>query len=392
MNPFIFISHSAKEDAANELLTRLETGLTALGWDVFVDRERLTPGAEWRDQLHTALGVCDAAVILFSKAAYDDSEWVLKEATIFGWRRALDPEFRVIPVVFPEISRRALSSGRYSPVALGELTPIAASDQNVVQLIHQALEPSLSGRSPVDRIQRAITGRLQRVPAADLQSAAARLGHRLPWSAKLQQQDRLARDLLHCDLSRVRDALSEISTFLTGRELREIVNLLVPFTVDPLAVASIPKVALEQRPGRRPALAVNTRSEATGERYVQRARCHPDAWTVFKLANAGGHDDAGSLRNELLRAMRDQYPDLASLSAEEIAETLEYLLREGTPVFVLIHGPVEAATLRLLRSEFRACTFLVLAGDQCDEQQLASAGVQLLTPRLDNAREKLTAT
>src|SRR5438046_1225339 len=129
VKPLVFISHSAHEESAEALLTTLDEGLQRLGWAVFVDRMRLAPGAQWREQLHSALAVCDAAVILFSRAAYEDSVWVLKESTIFEWRASLDHDgsFPIVPVLFDEVDRKELAGGRFAALTLGERVPVCAT-------------------------------------------------------------------------------------------------------------------------------------------------------------------------------------------------------------------------------------------------------------------------
>jgi len=390
--PFLFISHSAKEKPTERLLKKLEKGLGELGWNVFVDRTRLEPGALWREQLHSALAVCDAAVILFSRAAYEDSIWVLKEATIFEWRASLDrATFPIVPVLFPEISHEDLTKGRFRALTLGERQPVRANAKNVVQEVHKALGTPRLGRSPLEPILHAIASRLKNVDARDLAQTHGHLGDTLVWGGELDLRERFARDLLHADFTAVRRVLMDIATFLDAAAIREIINLLAPFTVDPVAVAPIPGIALRKPPRDHVAIAINSRSEDTGNRYIQRARCHPDPWTVVRIANAGGHDQAGSLTAELFRAMRDQWPELDDASDRDIVAVLNAELNDGNPIFVLMHGFVEKAAMEALRAEFPACTFLVLAGENCDEERLRTATVELLLPRLDPEREKIIA-
>jgi len=391
--PFLFISHSAKEKPTEKLLSKLAKGLEDLGWNVFVDRTRLEPGALWRDQLHSALAVCDAAVILFSRAAYEDSIWVLKEATIFEWRAGLerDGSFPIVPVLFPEVTQEDLTRGHFRALTLGERQPVQTASGNVVKQVHKALGTPRLGRSPLEPIQHAIAARLKSVDTRDLARAAAHLGETLMWGGELDVRERFARDLLHADLTAVRNVLTEIAAFLDPRAIRDIIEYLAPFTVDPVAVAPIPGVALKKPPRDRVALAINSRAENTGRRYIQRARCHPDPWPVVRLANAGGHDQAGSLTAELFRAMRDEWPELAGVSDREIVAMLDAELGEGNPIFVLVHGFVEKAAVDALRAEFPACAFLVLAGEDCDEERLRMATVELLLPRMDSERERTIA-
>ena len=384
----MFLSHSAGGDQpALDLLNDLSTGLTARGWDVYVDEERLLPGTLWRHQLHTALAACDAAAILFSRKAYEDSEWVLKEATIFRWRYSLDPEFRLVPILFPEVTRKELSEKRYQPLAIGEFVPVDKNAADIVDAVDKALGPKRVGLSPIQRIQRAIAQRLKHIDDGALKIAAQQLGTTLSWKAQLPMHEQLARDLFHAELPLVRRALEEIADDLGATRVREIILQLEPFTVEPLAIAPIPRIARHavtaDEP--RPVLAVNTREESTGKRYVQRARCHTLHWPVVTLANAGGSDIPGSLAGELLREIRERY--YKDKTDPQIRELLGESQRDGMPLFVLVHGPIDAFTVDELQREFPHCVFVVLAHD-ATAADLEDSGVELLDPKLDPVREQ----
>jgi hypothetical protein len=123
---------------------------------------------------------------------------------------------------------------------------------------------------------------------------------------------------------------------------------------------------------------------------VQRARCSAEPWSLVTLANAGGADDEGSLAAELLKAFRDQYfPDSDDA---EIRDMLDVSQQEGTPFFVLVHGPIAATTIDALRREFASCVFFVLAGETTDDAGMAQDGIQVLVPKLDSAQEKNART
>jgi hypothetical protein len=107
----LFVSHSSRLDevpqgagdkAANwRLLGEICDALEARYGDsirILVDRDGLFPGDDWSRELNLWLAECQAAVILVSRRAMDQSHWVAKEAAILGWRKALDPEFTLIPV------------------------------------------------------------------------------------------------------------------------------------------------------------------------------------------------------------------------------------------------------------------------------------------------------
>jgi TIR domain len=293
LEPLVFLSHSARDDQdALDVLDALVKGLPKRGWDVYVDEERLKPGTLWRHQLHTALGACDAAVILFSRKAYD-SEWVLKESTIFRWRFSLDPNFMIVPVLFPKVKRPELSAGDYRPLLLGELGVVELPQADVVAAVDAALGPKRSHSGPIERLQQSIAEKFANVSTKTLNEAAAKLGKRLDWKRQRKPHEELAFHLFHADIAEVRAALRIAAPEMeSGADIRFVVNTLEPFTIDPFAVAPIPEIVRhDAAAGARPAIAINSQHEDTGTRYIQRARCAPDPWSVITLVNAGGAQD-----------------------------------------------------------------------------------------------------
>jgi len=111
----LFISHSSRLDESEhsddpEKNINLELLLEVIKdikqeygecIDVLVDKDEhgLLVGHDWEKRLNEWLGECHAAIILFSKRARENSNWVKKEATILSWRRELDKEFILIPVL-----------------------------------------------------------------------------------------------------------------------------------------------------------------------------------------------------------------------------------------------------------------------------------------------------
>ncbi len=110
----LFISHSSRLDDMDQerldqdhnwrlleetcKLLRQEYGDSI---EILVDQDAhgLYPGCDWEYRFNEWLAECHAAIILFSKRARTQSNWVKKEATILSWRRELDPNFTLIPVL-----------------------------------------------------------------------------------------------------------------------------------------------------------------------------------------------------------------------------------------------------------------------------------------------------
>jgi len=69
--------------------------------EILVDKDEkgLPAGHDWEKRLNEWLAECHAAVILLSKRAIENSNWVKKEAAILSWRRELDKNFLLIPIL-----------------------------------------------------------------------------------------------------------------------------------------------------------------------------------------------------------------------------------------------------------------------------------------------------
>lgn len=137
--PQIFISHSAKDAEAKAVLDALDDRLRAVGFEVLLDKERLQPGAMWRDDLHRWMDVCRAAVILLSNDALT-SAWVMQEATILAGRRSRDQQFVVLPVLLSRVQRSDFAQGPFASLAINQIqaahedTPAAIAEQVVQRL------------------------------------------------------------------------------------------------------------------------------------------------------------------------------------------------------------------------------------------------------------------
>jgi hypothetical protein len=73
--PFVFISHSSKDNA---YVRKLADDWRTQGINVWVDFEAIEDGARWLQRIEQAVTDCDAAVIVMSAGARE-SEWVERE-------------------------------------------------------------------------------------------------------------------------------------------------------------------------------------------------------------------------------------------------------------------------------------------------------------------------
>ena len=173
----LFLSHSSRlddiehrhpdDDANRRLLREVCDGLKAHFGEavhILVDRDGLIPGDDWNRELNLWLAECHAAVILVSRRALTKSDWVAKEAAILGWRKALDPDFTLIPVTIEGESCAAdLGRGFFGSLDMGRIQAVHAqrsAEQIVAQVARGfAREETLTrgcGHTPLDLLRDAV--------------------------------------------------------------------------------------------------------------------------------------------------------------------------------------------------------------------------------------------
>lgn len=139
----VFISHSAKDAIADDVLNKLYENLSQ-NFEVLLDRERLEPGVEWRLELFSWLERCHGAVILLSEDALESS-WVLQESTILNWRRHYEKDFTLIPVLLPSVNQGRLETGWFSAIDLTRIQMVSGNNgDEIVKSIVKTVESSQS--------------------------------------------------------------------------------------------------------------------------------------------------------------------------------------------------------------------------------------------------------
>ena len=110
----LFVSHSSKTSENVELLHQLwaKLGQAGTGCQVLFDQGcTIVGGADWYKAISRWMAECHAAVILFSKTALYDSDWVKKEANNLAWRKELQGNFILIPVMLDGLEPKDLEQG-----------------------------------------------------------------------------------------------------------------------------------------------------------------------------------------------------------------------------------------------------------------------------------------
>ena len=348
----VFISHSAKEPAASAALDDLSNRLKQAHHTVLLDRERLKPNMAWRQEIHTWMALCHATVVLFSPSALT-SDWVKKEATITSWRRSLDPAFIFIPVLIPPVRRANLEEHGFGPLALGEIEfgqPGAMSEiaDRLSALIGTIPETPMDGW--IAKLSLVLVEVEKRNPEV-LRRAAAAAGVDLEWDPALSASDRLARRLIHAEPEAITAVVERFADVLPSYEkaLSEMVEVLVPAWVDPVAVADVPDVA--GRPGQPRTIVINGTEPWVGETYVKRAGLGTRRWEIVQANNVAGED-------------ADQQVDRI---VEEILESAR------GPVQVGSDAPLEAVLKQVAKLSVRNRFFAVIpSGHTLTTDQVAA--------------------
>ncbi len=348
----VFISHSAKEPAASAALDDLSNRLKQAHHTVLLDRERLKPNMAWRQEIHTWMALCHATVVLFSPSALDvrlgqegsDHNLV---ASVAG------PGVHLHPGPIPLVRRANLEEHGFGPLALGEIEfgqPGAMSEiaDRLSALIGTIPETPMDGW--IAKLSLVLVEVEKRNPEV-LRRAAAAAGVDLEWDPALSASDRLARRLIHAEPEAITAVVERFADVLPSYEkaLSEMVEVLVPAWVDPVAVADVPDVA--GRPGQPRTIVINGTEPWVGETYVKRAGLGTRRWEIVQANNVAGED-------------ADQQVDRI---VEEILESAR------GPVQVGSDAPLEAVLKQVAKLSVRNRFFAVIpSGHTLTTDQVAA--------------------
>lgn len=412
----IFISHGQDKTVAAELkfvkdLARaLETkDEFGSGHEVLLDKKRIDPGADWAGVLHDMLAECQAAILLLSPRAIE-RDWVLKEATVLAYRKAMDENFPIFPALIGGLKSEQLKGKSFSPLALGAIQALNGVDQP--KAIAAAVKRELGKldgdlpTTPLDGLARDLGAWIAKASnTAELEKVCEELyDDKVQW---LPQQGRRAEQrarVIARGIVRERDPppalLGQLIKRLhrsagLDREAAEIVlTLASPLWVNPNAAAQLADVAGRNRastdvPPRGISVALDSSLlHFTPDRYARRVLLPTtDAEVVCTIA--GGGSDC--LDRELPARVRAAYKrhmslpaDLPDAQVDKRMATTGKPLAEASAVFFLIPKPLpDADLLRTLQTTFPRVTFIL----QHDGRAQLPPWVQALSPPLDPSLE-----
>jgi len=389
----VFISHSAKEPYADRFLKTLSKTLTTAGFDVLVDRERLNQGMIWRDDLYSWMGLCHAAIILLSESAVrEGSVWVPRECSILLWRRALDPDFLIIPVYLGSVIPESLKSGNFADLRLEDVQAAPQGAPNrVVKAICQRLKKlkQRNDPTPLERVAEQIAFLLKDVPGDVVSRIAANLQVDLGrWTPTANPYFTLALKLSQVNLKQAIAEIENLVAYLDGSTTDRLLALVAPSWVDLCAARWVADCA---RRDPRPALILNAKSFFSANMYVRRASCQPHktSWPVFHPSGIHGEKPVAELADEIENCLIHGFgitPD--PIDQRGLKERMKNVLRirhkQGKPVFIVLQfSPELANILPKLQAALPLLTFFLLSGDDFpNPDHLGPAINRMLEPRL----------
>ncbi|MBL8291572.1 MAG: toll/interleukin-1 receptor domain-containing protein [Bryobacterales bacterium] len=394
--PRIFVSHSNNDPPAQDWLDRISQALDREGFEVLLDRKRLTPGSSWRDEIYSWLGLCHGAVILVSDAAVrPGSIWVPRETSILLWRRTLEPDLVVVPVCLPSIDPVQLGTGVFADTLLNEITACREScPEDTAQAVLERFRRLTAPKTALELLALRVAELLKSVSDAAIEEAMEQLqGDLAPSCLNEATRYRLALALLSVRFNDAIDAIEILAEFLDSAKADQLLAIVSPSWVDLCAARWLAECAT--RADNKPAAILNASTMFSAQMYVYRAGCRPPKtrWPVIPITAVHGERVADELCGEVEASLISEFrldddPFSQNLGAR-LRAMLDERQRQRKPVFVALrYSPAVAAELSQLQRAFPAVTFILLSGDQFPpEAQLTAKNVLLIKPELPLGEE-----
>lgn len=411
MKPLVFLSHSCNGDPA--LLPADDPHRARLEWaqlvcsavmgqlnddfDVWLDRDRIEPGALWRLEIFTALHRCAAGVLLLDDDAFA-SPWVRQEAMILNFRRRLNPAFVLVPVLLDGGSSRRFDDREWSPLGLRDIQALKQSHEEVADEVAcrlRNLVPCAEDAAMADWVA-TIGGHLRPLATTHPEklSGACAILRITPddWAAdNASAIAPFAQALLSADQVTIGKVLrQDLRAAMADREARqELRRLLLPLWVDLAAAAGV-AAALGGPADVRRAL-LNTDDEDVAREYVDRAvHCANDVLVVRHTA-VYGEDGELEIFGELEQLVIAETP--GRRKGRYTAAQFEKWLAEYGWRMVLLLGvrlsPDRTADLiGRLTARFPGLAVFVLTGPALPDRAVAvRLRAVLVEPPLDDQAE-----
>jgi hypothetical protein len=397
--PKLFISHSTNGLLADDRCVRIRELLseTLTDWDVFVDKERIKAGDQWRTKILHHLAHAQAGIVLFSQKACV-SDWVTAEALILCFRKSIDPHFQIIPVLLEGKSITDTCFHRYEPFQLNEIqflvddsaTPAEAFVQRIIDRLNHPLPPE------ENRWVARVSTILRRIQTDTLRAAAQQLALHVEDEVVELLKDNLQKQLCrvivefmhHEAPGRSVCAFEELATELDQDGKRNLHYCLTAKWVENES-AQIMLHAL-RRPEENQILTLNTGTQKVMDQYVNRILLESKRKEIachFSVPGAAGEGDEAKI-HRIEQAIREEimcnhyYQDNDREAMPLPLAVQKQLVQENG--FAICTLPSEYATeslLNIIRNRYQRIIFIVQVGDN-NLSSLKAIGGRPLTPAL----------
>lgn len=420
----LFISHSSHTEPARQLRNVIAEHLDAQpGIEVLWDAT-IKPGDSWRSQLDQWLAECNGGVILFTRDAIQ-SKWVLKEAQILTWRRAVASNFPLIPVLLDPVIAEETGLADWQPMQIDEIqfekgpdpeTMDGAARQALATKIHQ-LVLDQAGDTDFDTIEDPLVDwvaqfadELAKAEDHNLERAARDLGikesppvidRQLGWARMIARrmlhfgcEPTVIEDSEHETFLRLAETLRRATHTLPDEKRRKLALQFFPMWVSPDAVRQICPLAEAHR-----TIAINARELDSGREYTDRATFGRTTDRSCFVAAPDVHDGDPHMiveryHDTLLQRfyLHDDVPDDWD-DPEQMARWEGVLERTQqnrlTTVFVVLHRDAcNATVLAELRKRYRPFTFLLLLGPRASDAASIDSDAILIHPLVPAGHER----
>jgi TIR domain-containing protein len=386
----IFVSYCWKSDYTQQLCAALEKRLRDTRFDILRDEPCTPEGGLWRPRINGWLCDCHGALVFFSREALK-SKWVQYETAILSWRKSLQRDFVVLPVLLDGVSGRAIRRGSFSALEIGEIKPLKQNMESPDDLAARIVAKlSKTPRRPANCEMHEwiedVAANLCNASSQHLRRAARALGMDDNLVALFDKlPTTLAHQLLHADKKMVVAALHALKRGVDAESLEDIKRLVKPNWVQTQAARRIIRVT--KRPPSRRALSINTSRTTTGKAYVCRAHCCSPRLHLICTSGITGTSDHSDILDAYDRALRRVLGLEQEDSPEYVSECLESTVE---PVFALVcTRAIRKGVLDALRQKYPSVTFVVLPGEEFPNRtELGLAALELIRPRLTPEAER----
>lgn len=411
----LFISHSSRLDEDDEdsndpqknpnlklLLDVIDDIKQTYGDTIEIlvdkDKEGLPAGGDWEKRLNEWLAECHAAIILFSRRAADNSNWVKKEAVILNWRNEIDPDFKLlIPICIKgQTTPEDLEAGIFATLRLAKNQAIrhAETSAQIIDEIQKALgnKDSLQQflqQTPFDQLEAVISELLIRNTAGNtLESIWQKIkGSDKPaWhpNSEIKFANALTRYLLRDSgecFSHFQLIIDKIRPKVPEDDAKQALECIRSLWVDAKAAGCIPHAKVHKK-----FLALNGKyiPNYTFRRYCERVWPLTDLYTTVPTTKT----DEPGLLDEIRAKFRKHDPEL---TPDECDKKINEYSRQVVVLLPALDqngkGSLDDGRMRtMLRNKYPNAIFIIGTGEKLPKT--ISSDIFLVEPELDIALEK----